>query len=83
MRNRAVATRLWERTLDELYADAARIHGLRSLWRILQNSLRPERDLLRYSDPNASVETAIHRAIRHLSLQINSVEHLAVEGVNA
>ena len=81
MRNRNVATRLWERTLDELYADAARIHGPRSLWRLLQNSLRPDRDLLRYSDPSLSVETAIHRAIRHLSLRINSVEHLAVEGV--
>lgn len=80
MRDRAVATRLWERTFDEIYADAARIRGLRSFWRIVRNSLRPAQDHLRYSDPHAAVENAIYRAIRYLPLRFNAVEHLAVEG---
>ncbi len=81
MRNRAVATRLWERALDEMYAEAARIHGPRSFWRILQSSLFPANDHLRYSDPNTALETAIYRAITHLPLRLNAVEHLAVDGV--
>ncbi|SDS63897.1 hypothetical protein [Opitutus sp. GAS368] len=81
MRDRAVAARLWERTLDEIYAEAARIHGPRSLLRILQSSLRPARDRLRYGDPTAAVETAIYHAIRHLSLRLREVEHLDVEGI--
>lgn len=81
LRNRAVATRLWERTLDEIYAESARIHGPRSLLRILQSSLRPDRDQLRYGDPTAAVETAIYRAIRHLPLRLHEVENLDVEGI--
>ncbi len=81
VRNRAVATRLWERTLDEIYAEQARIHGPRSLLRILGNSLRPGQDQLRYSDPTAAVETAIYRAIRHLPLRLNEIEQLDVEGI--
>jgi hypothetical protein len=81
MKDRAVATRLWERTLDEIYAEAARVHGLRSLLRILQSSLRPARDRLRYGDPTAAVETAIHRAIRYLPLRLHEVQHLDVEGI--
>lgn len=81
MRNRAVAARLWERTLDEIYAEAARIHGPRSLLRILQSSLQPGRDRLRYGDPAAAVETAVYNAIRHLPLRLREVQHLAVEGI--
>ena len=81
MRDRAVATRLWERTLDEIYAEAARIQGPRSLLRILKSSLRPAQDRLRYSDPAAAVETAIYRAIRNLPLRLREVGHLDVEGI--
>jgi hypothetical protein len=81
MRNRAVAAQLWERTVDEIYADAARIHGPRSLWRIVRNSLNPSGDSLRYSDPGISLETATYRAIRNLSLQLNRVDYLAVQGI--
>lgn len=81
MRDRAVAARLWERTLDEIYAEQARIHGPRSLLRILQNSLRPAQDKLRYGDPTAAVETAVYNAIRHLPLRLHEIEHLDVEGI--
>lgn len=81
MRDRSVATRLWERTLDEIYAEQARICGPRSLLRILKSSLRPEHDQLRYSDPTTAVETAIYKAIRYLPLQLHEIEHLAVEGI--
>jgi hypothetical protein len=81
LRDRAVATRLWERTLDEIYAEAARIQGPRSLLRILRSSLHPAADRLRYGDPAAAVETAIHAAIRHLPLRLRAVEHLDVEGI--
>ena len=81
MRDRTVAARLWERTLDEIYAEQARIHGPRSLLRILKSSLRPSEDKLRYGDPTASVETAVYHAIRHLSLRLHEVEHLDVEGI--
>ena len=81
LRNRDVATRLWERTLDEMYAQVARVHGPRSFWRILKNSLTPAGDHYRYSDPHTAVETAIYQAIQHLGLKINAVEHLAVEGI--
>lgn len=81
IRNRAVAQRLWERTVDEIYADLARIRGPRSLWRIVQNSLRPAHDHLRYGDPAIAVETAIHRAIHYLSLRLNAVNNLDVEGI--
>ena len=81
LRNRSVARRLWDRTVDEIYADLARIHGPRSLWRIVQNSLWPAQDQLRYGDPLIGVETAIHRAIQYLPLQLNAVENLDVEGI--
>ena len=81
VRNRAVATRLWERTLDEMYAESARIHGPRSLLRILKSSFRPQRDTLRYGDPTAAVETAIYNAIRYLPLRLHEVAHLDVEGI--
>ena len=81
LRNRAVAAKLWERTLDEMYADAARIHGLRSFWRIVRNSLHPRADHLRYGDPNTALETATYRAIQYLPLRLNPVRHLALEGV--
>ena len=81
MRDRAVAARLWQRTLDEIYAEQARIHGPRSLLRILLSSLRPGRDTLRYGDPTAAVETAIYNAIRYLPLRLHEVEHLDVEGI--
>lgn len=81
MRDRAVAVRLWERTLDEIYAEQARIHGPRSLLRILQSSLRPGQDRLRYGDPTAAVETAIYNAIRHLPLRLHEIKHLDVEGI--
>ena len=81
MRNRAVAAQLWARTVDEIYADAARIHGPRSLWRIIRNSLNPSGDAFRYSDPSISLETATYRAIRHLSLRLNRIDHLAVQGI--
>jgi hypothetical protein len=80
LRDRAVAARLWERTLDEIYAEHARIHGPRSLLRILQSSLRPGRDKFRHSDPDTAVETAIYHAIRHLPLRLHEIDHLDVEG---
>jgi len=81
LRDRAVATRLWKRALDEIYAEQARIHGPRSFLRILRSSLWPGRDRLHYGDPTAAVETAIYRAIRHLSLRLNEIEQLDVEGI--
>lgn len=81
MRDRAVASRLWERTLDEIYAEHARIHGPRSLLRIIQSSLRPGRDHFHYSDPDTAVETAIYNAIRHLPLRLHEVGHLDVDGI--
>lgn len=81
MRDRSVATRLWLRTMDEIYAEAARIHGPRSLLRIVQSSFWPARDQLRYADPAAAVETAIHSAIRHLPLRLRGVGHLDVEDI--
>jgi hypothetical protein len=81
LRDRTVAARLWERALDEMYAEQARIHGPRSLLRILRNSLSPHRDGFRYSDPHSSVEIATHRAIRHLSLRLHEVGRLDVEGI--
>lgn len=81
MRDRKVAAQLWEKTLDEIYAEQARIHGPRSLLRILQSSLRPRRDRLRYGDPTAAVETAVYNAIRYLPLRLHEIEHLDVEGI--
>ena len=81
IRNRAVAQRLWMRTLDEMYAEHARVHGPRSLWRMAKDSLFPARDLFRYADPDSAVETAIHHAIRRLPLRLNAVEFLDVQGI--
>jgi len=81
VRDRAVATRLWTRTLDEIFAASSHIVGPRSLLRIVQNSLRPASDTFPYSDPPGSVETAAYRAIQHLGLRLRPVEHLAVEGI--
>ena len=82
LRNKAVAGLFWERALDELYAERARIAGPRSLLRILRNSFRPEGDSFRYADPNTlSLEQASVRAVRHLGLGLRRVETLEVEGV--
>lgn len=81
MRNRDVALRLWERTLDEIYAPQSRIVGPRSALRLIRNSLQPGRDLFRYGDPPGSVEMAAWQAIRQLGLRLNAVDHLAVEGI--
>jgi hypothetical protein len=81
LRDRAIAQRFWERTLDEIYAPQARIVGPRSLWRMIQNSLRPGRDAFRYGDPPGSVETAAYNAIQLLGLRLRPIEHLAVEGI--
>jgi len=81
MRDRSVAALLWERTLDEMYAERSRIMGPRSLLRIIKNSLRPERDSFHYSDPNTiSVEQAAMIAIRRLGLRLRSVDNLDIEG---
>jgi len=81
VRNRAVAALLWERTLDEMYAERSRIKGPRSLLRIIRNSLRPGRDAFHYSDPNTiSVEQAAYIAIRRLGLRLRPVEELDIEG---
>ncbi|HTB79812.1 MAG TPA: hypothetical protein VK717_02875 [Opitutaceae bacterium] len=81
LRNRTVAARLWERTLDEIYAPQTRIVGPRSFWRMLQNSLHPERDAFRHGDPPGSVEAAAYNAIQYLGLRLQPVEHLAVAGI--
>ncbi len=81
LRDRAIAQRVWERTLDEIYAPQARIVGPRSFWRTIQNSLHPERDAFRYGDPPGSVEAAAYNAIRHLGIRLRPIEHLAVEGI--
>jgi hypothetical protein len=82
MRDRSVAARLWQRSLDEMYAERTRIVGPRSLLRILRNSVHPGNDDFPYSDPNSiSLEQAIFRAIRHLNLRLRPVEHLGVEGI--
>jgi hypothetical protein len=82
MRDKAVASALWARSLDELYAQPSRIVGPRSLIRIIGNSIRPSRDDFRYSDPGtSSVERAALRAIRHLSLRLRPVDNLDVEGI--
>jgi hypothetical protein len=81
VRSRAVAERLWERALDELYAERSRIVGPRSLVRIIRNSMQPLRDDFRYADPNTlSVEQASMRAIRRLGLRLRPVANLDVEG---
>jgi hypothetical protein len=81
MRDRAVAARLWERTLDEMYAEHARIHGPRSLLRILKSSFQPGRDHFHHGDPDTAVEIATYRAIRHLPLRLHEIGHLAVDGI--
>ena len=81
MRDRSIATRLWERTLDEMYAEHARFHGPRSLLRIVQNSLRPAHDKFRYSDPYTAVEIATYNAICYLPLRLNEIENLDVDGI--
>ena len=81
MRDRGVASRFWERTLDEMYAERSRIAGPRSLVRIVRNSIRPDQDAFHYSDPNTlSVERAAFKAIRGLGLRLKPVEDLGVEG---
>jgi hypothetical protein len=82
VRDRSVASRLWQRSLDEVYAERSRIVGPRSLLRILRNSFRPGSDDFAYSDPNTlSVEQASMRALRHLKLRLHAVENLGVEGI--
>jgi hypothetical protein len=81
VRNRAVAALLWERALDEMYAERSRIMGPRSLLRIIRNSLRPGEDAFHYSDPNTiSVEQAAYVAIRRLGLSLRPVDNLDIEG---
>jgi|SRR5580658_42480 hypothetical protein len=81
LRDRSVAARLWERSLDEVYAERSRIVGPRSLIRIIRNSIRPGGDNFSYADPNTiSLEQASLRAIRHLGLRLRSVANLGVEG---
>jgi hypothetical protein len=81
MRNREIAARLWERTLDEIYAERSRIVGPRSLMRIIRNSLRPKMDDFHYSDPNTlSIEQAALISIRRLGLRLMQVSNLDVEG---
>jgi hypothetical protein len=81
LRDRSVAARLWQRSLDELYAERSRIVGPRSLLRIVRNSMHPECDSFPYSDPNTlSLEQASLRAIRHLKLGLRAVANLGVEG---
>jgi hypothetical protein len=82
VRNRSVAGSLWERALDEIYAERSRIVGPRSLMRIIRNSIHPLTDNFRYADPNTlSVEQASLRAIRRLGLRLRPVANLDVEGV--
>jgi hypothetical protein len=81
LRSRSVAERLWQRSLDEVYAERSRIVGPRSLARIIRNSMRPGADDFPYSDPNTlSLEQASFRAIRHLRLRLRAVSHLGVDG---
>jgi hypothetical protein len=81
VRNKKVAVGLWERSLDELYAERSRIVGPRSLLRIIRNSLNPLGDDFHYADPNSlSVEQASMRAIRRLGLRLRPVANLDVEG---
>lgn len=81
LRNRAVAARFWNRSLDEIYAQSSRVVGLRSFMRIMRNSIRPRADDLSYSDPNTiSLEMASYNAIRHLGLRLRAVENLGLEG---
>ena len=81
VRDKSVASRLWMRSLDEVYAERTRIVGPRSLLRIVRNSLRPAEDTYPYADPNTfSLEQASFRAIRHLGLRLRQVSHLDVTG---
>lgn len=81
MRDKSVAARFWQRSLDEVYAERSRIVGPRSLLRILKNSFHPLEDGFPYSDPNTlSLEQASLRAIRHLRLRFRPVSNLGVEG---
>jgi hypothetical protein len=82
VRDKSVATRLWNRSLDEMYAERSRIVGPRSLLRIVTNSIHPERDNFTYSDPNTlSLEQASLRAVRYLGLRLRAVDNLDVEGI--
>jgi hypothetical protein len=81
VRNKSVAARLWQRSLDEVYAERSRIMGPRSLLRIIRNSVRPGRDDFPYSDPNTlSLEQASYRAIGHLGLRMRPIANLDVSG---
>ena len=81
MRNRGIAARLWERSLDEMYAERSRIVGPRSLVRIIRNSVLPDLDAFHYGDPNTiSVEQATLIATRRLRLRLRSVANLDIEG---
>lgn len=81
LRDRAVAERLWPRTLDEIYAQQFRIVGPRSLLGYFRRLLLPPKDSDRSGDPPASVEIATYDAIKHLGLSLTAVSHLDVEGI--
>lgn len=80
VRNRDVYRRFLEDTLSEVYGQAARIRGPRSLLRIVKNSLAATNDHTRYFDPNDSIEQASARALRRPSYRVRRLPALGITG---
>jgi len=81
VRSRDVAARLWPAMLDEMYAQAGRIVGPRSLLDFAGGLWRPGQGATGPADPPAAVELAAYDALRRLGLSLAEVDHLEVEGV--
>jgi hypothetical protein len=90
--NRTISTRCYmvqntrvyrsflEDTLNEVYGDAARFRGPRSLMRIVRNSIFASADANPYFDPPVSIECAAARALLRKKYTINRMTDLALEG---
>ena len=81
VRDRATYARLLDLGLRELYAQATRIVGPRSLLRIIRNSLQPDGDEYPYDDPPVSIESVFGVLMRRGRFRFRALERLGVEGV--
>lgn len=80
VRNKDVYRKFLEDTLDEVYGHTARISGLRSLMRIVKNSVFPSGDTSAYFDPAVSIEGAAARALVRKKYAIGRLADLGLQG---
>lgn len=83
VKDRATFERLLRDTLRESFGYPCRIVGLRSLGRILRNSIRPAKDSYPYDDPPESIENALGRVIDRKHFKVRFVDCLGVSGFSA